>query len=46
MHPLGWCLIVVLFLLSFVGWIGRPFPTPPVRKKKTLSDEVEKLERR
>lgn len=45
MHWLGWCLIVVLFLLVMVGWMGRPIDFPH-RKGKRLANETEELERR
>lgn len=45
MHPLGWCLIAVLFLLVLVGWAGRPYDFPQ-RKGKTLAPRAEELEDR
>ncbi len=45
MHPIGWCLIVVLFLIVLVGWAGRPYDFKASRKKPKLY-EAEELEDR
>lgn len=47
MSWLGWVMIAVLFMIVFVGWIGREIPPTDYkngRKKKLCG--VEELERR
>ena len=45
MHPIGWALIIVLSLLSLVGWMGRPYNFKNSRRKPKLF-EAEELEER
>lgn len=41
MHWLGW---IIIGILAFIAWMGRPMDFPV--KRKTLAPQAEELERR